>query len=770
MKRIIFLLIIVLAFADVKAQFPSTDSLRNYNIVWITNNAAKAFTNYRLHTLLAGIIDWVDSARITGGGGVSIGIDSISALNDSTIRYRKSGTFRTFNLKGVYDHRRKVDTAYNLNDSTIRFLINGSVRDVVLPGANNYWEIDNDGNLVNKSFPGPKIEINKRLSGLDSGYVFTSSLTGSNPGEGTGYKNFWHPGKAAFRSGFTDASSFNDAFIGLYSSSFGYNATASGVGSVSLGIGTLASGQGAIAFGGSGTQATGNNSTAGGLGSVSAGLAATAFGNGSSAAGASAFAVGFGAAANGSASAAFNQTTRANGDYSAAFGEGSDARTKWGFVAGAFNQTNYSLLIPQFSIGKYSDTTNAAEVFRIGGGTAGTDRRNIYAVDSNGHHIISRPLDGDPLVDSGLVWDNVDQKIKKVAPGSGASGGAIRTEVLGPLIVYAGDSAMGIPDTMTVDIDPAGGLDINPSDSSLRISSSGVANQVMYFNGTRTFAGDAGMVYDAATDLLTFGNYKFGTNSNFSGINRARNLYGGIETNRWRDSTQEKRGILRFPFDGSGVITPSLLFDSDHEPIGFDSVNKNGSDVRAYYPTLADVHSWSIVADETLARLVGGFGASTGLGTQTIRGYRHSTWGGAIYWNSATRVWYGDGAVINDNAPGSITYDSTTGILTMTITTWMTTGSERDYKKLAATMNQEGVKVTFMVQNSSNTLLQFKITDTNGSVLPPYMFDNNTGFTFIMPTWHSQLPLGDIGGGNAWLQAFITSQANILIMLTGKGL
>jgi hypothetical protein len=75
-----------------------------------------------------------------------------------------------------------------------------------------------------------------------------------------------------------------------------------------------------------------------------------------------------------------------------------------------------------------------------------------------------------------------------------------------------------------------------------------------------------------------------------------------------------------------------------------------------------------------------------------------------------------------------------------------------------------------MVQNSSNTLLQFKITDTNGSVLPPYMFDNNTGFTFIMPTWHSQLPLGDIGGGNAWLQAFITSQANILIMLTGKGL
>jgi hypothetical protein len=368
---------------------------------------------------------------------------------DTVLIYKQGGTAelvlmnKTKDSLGVlvnyYGGRTRFMRSRAINDSTI--VVGLDTMTIRGASGSNYWELDGSNNLVNKSFPGPKIEINKRLSGLDSGYVFTSTLMGTNPGEGTGYKSFWHPGKAAFRSGFTDASSFNDAFIGLYSTSFGYNATASGVASVSLGIGTLASGQGSIAFGGSGTQATGNNSTAGGLGSVSAGLAATAFGNGSSAAGASAFAVGFGAAANGSASAAFNQTTRANGDYSAAFGEGSDARTKWGFVAGAFNQTNYSLLIPQFSIGKYSDTTNAAEVFRIGGGTAGTDRRNIYAVDSNGHHIISRPLDGDPLVDSGLVWDNVDQKIKKVAPGSGSGGSdATNTELDLTMIV---DTATG---------------------------------------------------------------------------------------------------------------------------------------------------------------------------------------------------------------------------------------------------------------------------------------------------------------------------------------
>jgi lysophospholipase L1-like esterase len=80
--------------------FPSTDSLRNYNIKWITNNAAMAFSNLHLHYLLEGMIDWIDSARAGIGG--SIGIDSISALNDSTIRYRKNGVYRQFQLRGKH--------------------------------------------------------------------------------------------------------------------------------------------------------------------------------------------------------------------------------------------------------------------------------------------------------------------------------------------------------------------------------------------------------------------------------------------------------------------------------------------------------------------------------------------------------------------------------------------------------------------------------------------------------------------------------------------
>src|SRR4051812_15196679 len=112
MKRIILLLIICLGFKVVNAQFTGTDSLRNYNNKYITNNAAAAFTNLRLNTLLRGMIDYIDTARAGTGGGGAIGVDTLFALNDSTIRYRKNGVFRNVILKGVYDSRKKVDTMY----------------------------------------------------------------------------------------------------------------------------------------------------------------------------------------------------------------------------------------------------------------------------------------------------------------------------------------------------------------------------------------------------------------------------------------------------------------------------------------------------------------------------------------------------------------------------------------------------------------------------------------------------------------------------------
>lgn len=137
MKYIIIILLAIFVWGSASAQFTGTDSLRNYNNRYITTNPATAFTNNRLNTLLRGIIDFIDTARAGGGGAIQLGIDTIFAVNDSTIRYRKNGVFRQFTLKGVYESRRKVDTIYKSNDTTLTFTVNGTPRTVIIPGGTN---------------------------------------------------------------------------------------------------------------------------------------------------------------------------------------------------------------------------------------------------------------------------------------------------------------------------------------------------------------------------------------------------------------------------------------------------------------------------------------------------------------------------------------------------------------------------------------------------------------------------------------------------------
>jgi lysophospholipase L1-like esterase len=136
MKHIL-LAILLLSTLGANAQFTGTDSLRNYNNRYITTNPATAFTNNRLNTLLRGIIDFIDTARAGSGGAVNLGIDTVFAVNDSTIRYRKNGVFRQFTLKGVYDSRRKVDTIYKSDDTTLTYTVNGSPRTMTIPGGTN---------------------------------------------------------------------------------------------------------------------------------------------------------------------------------------------------------------------------------------------------------------------------------------------------------------------------------------------------------------------------------------------------------------------------------------------------------------------------------------------------------------------------------------------------------------------------------------------------------------------------------------------------------
>jgi hypothetical protein len=172
MKYILIILGLLIG-TTASAQFTGTDSLRNYNNRYITNNPATAFTNLRLNTLLRGMIDYIDTARAGSGGGGAVGVDTLWALNDSTVRYRKNGVFRNFIVKGVYDTRRKVDTAYALNDSTLQIKINGTNRNIILPGR--HWNLQgvlNNGSTLTEN---ENIVMADSLE-FTSGWVIIDSL------------------------------------------------------------------------------------------------------------------------------------------------------------------------------------------------------------------------------------------------------------------------------------------------------------------------------------------------------------------------------------------------------------------------------------------------------------------------------------------------------------------------------------------------------------------------------------------------------------------
>jgi len=98
MRKLILLCVLLVVGYTVSAQFPTTDSLRNYNTRYTTNSAINWFTNLRGQTLLRGMIDWIDSARLGISG--SVGVDTVFTINDSTLRYKKNGSYYNVLIRG----------------------------------------------------------------------------------------------------------------------------------------------------------------------------------------------------------------------------------------------------------------------------------------------------------------------------------------------------------------------------------------------------------------------------------------------------------------------------------------------------------------------------------------------------------------------------------------------------------------------------------------------------------------------------------------------
>lgn len=88
-----------------------------------------------------------------------------------------------------------------------------------------------------------------RVDNID-GVLFSGQMfSGSIPVEGSGLRMMWYPRKAAFRSGYTSYTQWDDVNIGNYSVAVGYSPEARGDSSVALGLASGAYGDGSVALG-----------------------------------------------------------------------------------------------------------------------------------------------------------------------------------------------------------------------------------------------------------------------------------------------------------------------------------------------------------------------------------------------------------------------------------------------------------------------------------------------------------------------------------------
>ncbi|HRD57328.1 MAG TPA: tail fiber domain-containing protein [Ferruginibacter sp.] len=210
------------------------------------------------------------------------------------------------------------------------------------------------------------------------------------PVNGAGRRLMWYPEKAAFRVGYTDASSWSFDNIGTYSFAAGYNTKARSNGAVSIGTGNDVSGlygtalgyyNRVLGYGGSSIGAANRSEssysfTAGGD-NIAKGMWSVAIGNNNDAQAENSIAIGAYSFASGKHSVALGKTNIASGDYSFAANAYTEARSFNETVFGRYN----TLTIPNSS----TRWIESDRLFVIGNGTSDGSRSNALTIFKNGN-------------------------------------------------------------------------------------------------------------------------------------------------------------------------------------------------------------------------------------------------------------------------------------------------------------------------------------------------------------------------------------------------
>ncbi len=170
---------------------------------------------------------------------------------------------------------------------------------------------------------------------------------------GAGSRMFFYPRKSAFRAGYSAASEWNDANIGVYSVALGYRPKASGLKSIAFGDSSLSLGEAGIAIG-TRNRALSYRSLAMGNYSLASDTSSLAIGYRDSVTGKYASAFGYNNTATADYGVAIGYNSKSTGSYSTAMGMGESSGNYSISIGGTAQGDNSLAMNSGFAVGKES--------------------------------------------------------------------------------------------------------------------------------------------------------------------------------------------------------------------------------------------------------------------------------------------------------------------------------------------------------------------------------------------------------------------------------
>lgn len=220
-------------------------------------------------------------------------------------------------------------------------------------------------------------------------------------------------------------------------------------------------------------------------------------------------------------------------------------------------------------------------------------------------------------------------------------------------------------------------------------------------------------------------------------------------------------GVLRPTIAVDDSVTWAWLDNSDHTPIHVGAVTISNNDIRVNYDTTySQVLTFIATTDETLAQNGIFVGATVGLSYADISMSKIYQINGYVYANTNP-----SGTTLNYSTEAAPTYNSTTGEITLPITSVRLAA---DYAGYVVTPNEFAVAAGYTIvmdfDTSSQTSLKFHFRKFSDGTVVTGSLGYKVGFWLSGPLNMQRISLGDFSSSKHWMQDIFTSISNIWVL------